>query len=110
MTGSVRGDLITEYKISPDFRSFLQVGASSGAPLPLQSFFIFWLLYAFGSDRAFDWRRRSAQVAGDTNIVTQGEEGDVFYILEEGSAIALKDNTQVLRRPKPPLNCLLSKN
>merc|ERR1719379_2590360 len=25
------------------------------------------------------------KVAGDTNIVTQGEEGDVFYILEEGS-------------------------
>jgi len=36
------------------------------------------------------------KVAGDTNIVTQGEEGDVFYILEEGSAIALKDNTQVM--------------
>jgi len=35
------------------------------------------------------------KVAPDTNILTQGEEGDMFYILEEGSAIALKDGTQV---------------
>jgi cAMP-dependent protein kinase regulator len=31
----------------------------------------------------------------DTNILTQGEEGDMFYILEEGSAIALKDGKEV---------------
>jgi len=36
------------------------------------------------------------KVAPDTNIVTQGEEGDMFYILEEGSAIALKDGAQVM--------------
>merc|ERR1712182_142765 len=35
------------------------------------------------------------KVAPDTNILTQGEEGDMFYILEEGSAIALKDGNQV---------------
>jgi cAMP-dependent protein kinase regulator len=35
------------------------------------------------------------KVAPDTNILTQGEQGDMFYILEEGSAIALKDGTQV---------------
>merc|ERR1712167_206364 len=36
------------------------------------------------------------KVPPDTNILTQGEEGDMFYILEEGSAIALKDGTQVM--------------
>jgi cAMP-dependent protein kinase regulator len=35
------------------------------------------------------------KVPAETNILTQGEEGDMFYILEEGSAIALKDGTQV---------------
>jgi len=35
------------------------------------------------------------KVPADTNILTQGEEGDMFYILEEGTAIALKDGTQV---------------
>jgi len=35
------------------------------------------------------------KVPADTNILTQGEEGDMFYILEEGSAIALKDGNQV---------------
>jgi len=35
------------------------------------------------------------KVPPDTNILTQGEEGDMFYILEEGSAIAVKDGTQV---------------
>merc|ERR1712139_668702 len=37
------------------------------------------------------------KVAPDTNILTQGEEGDMFYILEEGSAIALKDGNQVMK-------------
>jgi cAMP-dependent protein kinase regulator len=37
------------------------------------------------------------KVAADTNILVQGDEGDMFYILEEGSAIALKDGTQVMK-------------
>lgn len=37
------------------------------------------------------------KVAADTNILNQGDEGDMFYILEEGSAIALKDGTQVMK-------------
>merc|ERR1711939_113211 len=36
------------------------------------------------------------KVPADTSILTQGEEGDMFYILEEGSAIALKDGNQVM--------------
>jgi cAMP-dependent protein kinase regulator len=36
------------------------------------------------------------KVPKDTDILKQGEEGDMFYILEEGSAIALKDGTQVM--------------
>jgi len=35
------------------------------------------------------------KVAPDENILVQGDEGDMFYILEEGSAIALKDGNQV---------------
>jgi len=36
------------------------------------------------------------KVPAETNIVTQGDEGDEFFILEEGSAIALKDGNQVM--------------
>merc|ERR1719379_3397082 len=35
------------------------------------------------------------KVAPDENILVQGDEGDMFYILGEGSAIALKDGNQV---------------
>jgi cAMP-dependent protein kinase regulator len=37
------------------------------------------------------------KVAADTNILVQGDEGDMFYILEEGSAIALKDGAEVMK-------------
>jgi cAMP-dependent protein kinase regulator len=36
------------------------------------------------------------KVDNGTDIVTQGNEGDVFYIVEDGTAVALKDGKQVM--------------
>lgn len=39
---------------------------------------------------------KAEKVAGGDNIITQGEDGDKFYILEEGKAAAYKDGGKVL--------------